>query len=152
MEFPLLRGEGFTATGHSRSATGEWPVGTDGPAPKCSEYYSSKNYWIFGLFLSSGILENTTFLKLDLFPSSDVFLPHLHLRTETGPVFETSCSLEYQMMEKVQKPSNFVCYTSSSEPFRIYYSSSCDVHVRYLVAYQTTISQTITPSGRLISE
>jgi hypothetical protein len=26
---------------------------------------------VFGLFLSSGILENTTFRKLDLFPSSD---------------------------------------------------------------------------------
>jgi hypothetical protein len=29
-------------------------------------------------------------------------------------------SLEYRMMEKVQKPSNFVCYTPSSEPCRIY--------------------------------
>jgi hypothetical protein len=27
--------------------------------------------------------------------------------------------LEYQTMRKVQKPSNSVCYTSSSEPFRI---------------------------------
>jgi hypothetical protein len=32
-------------------------------------------------------------------------LPHLHLRTETDTVSET-CSLEYQTMEKVQKPSN----------------------------------------------
>jgi hypothetical protein len=29
-------------------------------------------------------------------------------------------SLEYRTMEKVQKPSNSVYYTSSSEPFRIY--------------------------------
>jgi hypothetical protein len=29
-------------------------------------------------------------------------------------------SPEYQMTEKVQKPSNSVCYTPSSEPFRIY--------------------------------
>jgi hypothetical protein len=29
------------------------------------------NYWVFGHFPSSGILENTTFRKLDLFPSSD---------------------------------------------------------------------------------
>jgi hypothetical protein len=29
--------------------------------------------------------------------------------------------LEYRMMEKVQKPSNSVCYTTSSEPFRIYF-------------------------------
>jgi hypothetical protein len=28
---------------------------------------------------------------------------NLHLRTETDPVSETSCSLEYQTMEKVQK-------------------------------------------------
>jgi hypothetical protein len=34
-------------------------------------------------------------------------------------VSETSCSLEYQMMEKVQKLSNSVCYTPSSELFRI---------------------------------
>jgi hypothetical protein len=29
-----------------------------------------QNYWFFGLLPSSGILENTTFRKLDLFPSS----------------------------------------------------------------------------------
>jgi hypothetical protein len=29
-----------------------------------------QNYWIFGPFPSSGILEKTTFRKLDLFPSS----------------------------------------------------------------------------------
>jgi hypothetical protein len=139
-----------------------------------------QNYWVFGLFSSSGILESTTCRKLDLFPSSgedggeDTYphcqlgpleranlnhwtplsdlhsyliiwdqvnsadnqklhnkncdegaqlsrclLPHLHLRTETDPVSETSCSLEYQTMEKVQKPSNSVCYAPSSEPFRI---------------------------------
>jgi hypothetical protein len=32
--------------------------------------YNTQNYWVFGLFPSSGILENTTFRKLDLFPSS----------------------------------------------------------------------------------
>jgi hypothetical protein len=30
-----------------------------------------ENYWVSGPFPSSGILENTTFRKLDLFPSSD---------------------------------------------------------------------------------
>jgi hypothetical protein len=30
--------------------------------------------------------------------------------------------LEYRMMDKVQEPSNSVCYTPSSEPFRIYMS------------------------------
>jgi hypothetical protein len=36
--------------------------------------YNTQDYWGFGLCLSSGILEtkkNTTFRKLDLFPSSD---------------------------------------------------------------------------------
>jgi hypothetical protein len=34
--------------------------------------YNTQNYWSFGLFPSSGILENRkiTFRKLDLFPSS----------------------------------------------------------------------------------
>jgi hypothetical protein len=118
----------------------------------------TQNLWAFGLFPLSGILENTTFRKLDLFPSSGegggedtysvgplrkswsqsisitglrlahskgpnwvgVFSPHLHLRTKTDPVSETSCSLECQTMEKVRKPTNSVCYTPSSEPFRIY--------------------------------
>jgi hypothetical protein len=31
---------------------------------------TAQNYWIFLLFPSSGILENTTVRKLDLFPSS----------------------------------------------------------------------------------
>jgi hypothetical protein len=31
---------------------------------------STQNYWNSELFPSSGILENTTFRKLDLFPSS----------------------------------------------------------------------------------
>jgi hypothetical protein len=29
---------------------------------------------------------------------------------------------EYRTMEKVQKPSNSMCYTESSEPFRIYFN------------------------------
>jgi hypothetical protein len=109
-----------------------------------------------GLFTSSGIRKNTTFRKLDMFPSSgegggedtysagngsilhvetcpDFFYyksthnkmhcqnfscqlgpleranlnnwTHLHLRTETDPVSETSCFLEYRTMEKVQKNS-----------------------------------------------
>jgi hypothetical protein len=75
-----------------------------------------------GLFPSSCIPKNMTFRKLDLFPSSregggeDTYsvgplrerltrclLPHLHLRTETDPVSETSCFLEYRTMEKSRK-------------------------------------------------
>jgi hypothetical protein len=32
--------------------------------------YNAQNYWVFGLFPSPGILENTTFRKLDLFNGS----------------------------------------------------------------------------------
>jgi hypothetical protein len=33
--------------------------------------FNTQNYWVFGLFPLCGILENTTFWKLDLFLSSD---------------------------------------------------------------------------------
>jgi hypothetical protein len=33
--------------------------------------YNTQNYCVLGLFPSSGILENMTIRKLDLFPSSD---------------------------------------------------------------------------------
>jgi hypothetical protein len=42
-----------------------------------------------------------------------------HLRMERDPVSKTLCSLEYQRMDKVQKPGNPKCYTPSSEHFRI---------------------------------
>jgi hypothetical protein len=32
--------------------------------------YNTQGYWVSGFFPSSGILENTMFRKLDLFPSS----------------------------------------------------------------------------------
>jgi hypothetical protein len=46
-----------------------------------------------------------------------------HLKTETDPVYETSCfySTKHRTREKVQKPSNSVCYTPLSEPYKIYY-------------------------------
>jgi hypothetical protein len=52
------------------------------------------------------VIEISSFLGAQL---SMCLHPHLHLRTETDPVSETSCSLEYQTMEKVQNPSNSVC-------------------------------------------
>jgi hypothetical protein len=65
-------------------------------------------------------------LRLTLSKGSNrvgVFSP-FHLRTETDPVSETSCfySLDYRTIEKVQKPSNFVCYTPSPEPLEILYN------------------------------
>jgi hypothetical protein len=64
--------------------------------------HNTQNYWVFGLYASSGILENMTFRKLDLFPSSgegggeDTY--------SVGPLRKSYS--QYQTMEKVQKPSN----------------------------------------------
>jgi hypothetical protein len=46
-------------------------------------------------------------------------LPPPHLRTETDPIYETLCSIEYRTMDKVQKLSNPKCYTPSSELLEI---------------------------------
>jgi hypothetical protein len=40
-----------------------------------------------------------------------------HMRMETDPVSCKFCSLEYQLMEKVQELTNPECYTSSPESF-----------------------------------
>jgi hypothetical protein len=53
---------------------------------------------------------------------SSCLLPHLHLRTETDPVSEKSCFLEYRTMEKVQKYSvNSVHYSITSHILYIYH-------------------------------
>jgi hypothetical protein len=49
----------------------------------------------------------------------------LRLRTETDPVSETSCCLEYRTIDRVQKRSNLKCYTPSSEPCRRYMFRVC---------------------------
>jgi hypothetical protein len=51
----------------------------------------------------------------------------LHMRMETDPVSETSCfySQKYWTMGKIQNPSNFMCYTPSSEPYKIYLYNLC---------------------------
>jgi hypothetical protein len=51
--------------------------------------YNTQNYWVFWTF-------------------SIVWYSSEHDVSETECVSETSCSLEYQTMEKVQKPSNSV--------------------------------------------
>jgi hypothetical protein len=92
--------------------------------------YNTWDYWVSGLYPSSRILKNTFFRKLDLFQSScegwekTTMLGQIetanynhwktyvsittapHLRTETDPVSEMLCSLEYRAMDKVQKPNN----------------------------------------------
>jgi hypothetical protein len=106
---------------------------------------SSQNYWFFGLFPSSDILETS---KLDISETGSVsvlgwrgektptqlgsleranlnhwtgiFSPFTWVRKQIHfPKCRVFQSLEYRTMEKVQKPSNFVCYTPLSEPFRI---------------------------------
>jgi hypothetical protein len=60
-----------------------------------------------------------------------VFSP-LHLRMETDPVSETSCFLFSSIPddEKVQKPSNSLCYIPSSEPFLIDFISDMKLNVK----------------------
>jgi hypothetical protein len=55
-------------------------------------------FWTLSIVQYSKKLENKTFRKPDLFPSSG----------------------QYWTMDKVQKPINSECYTPSSEPIRIY--------------------------------
>jgi hypothetical protein len=43
----------------------------------------------------------------------------IHLRTETDPVSETLCFLDFRVPDDGQSPNN-ECYTPQSEPFRIY--------------------------------
>jgi hypothetical protein len=77
--------------------------------------YNTEDYWLFGLFPSSGILENR---EHDVSETGSVsvlkgaqlsrcLLPH-HLRTETDPVSETSCFLFSRIPDdkKVQRPGN----------------------------------------------
>jgi hypothetical protein len=69
------------------------------------------------------------FRKLDLFPSSGegektpIQLGPLERANLNQSRFRNvvfSSLLEYRTMEKSKKPSKPVCYTPSSEPFRIY--------------------------------
>jgi hypothetical protein len=92
----------------------------------CNMYLRTKLLGVW-TFSSSGVLgsRNITFWKLDPQVKREKtptrFGP-FHLRTETDPVSETSCffSLEHRMTEKVKTPSLSVCYTPSSEPYKIH--------------------------------
>jgi hypothetical protein len=93
--------------------------------------FNTQNYWVFGHFPSSGILENTTFRKQDLFPSSgegggeDTYsvgplrkclLAHLHQRTETDR-FRNVVFSRIADDGKVQKLSNSVSLYSVYKVF-----------------------------------
>jgi hypothetical protein len=47
------------------------------------------------------------------------WLSHTDMKTETDPFSETLCSLQYRTTDRVQKPSNPECPTSSWEPYTI---------------------------------
>jgi hypothetical protein len=69
--------------------------------------YNTWDYGVLGLRPLSGILKNMSdWGQLFLMYSTEQGLPHFRLRTETDPVSETLCSLEYRTIYKVQKSSN----------------------------------------------
>jgi hypothetical protein len=117
--------------------------------------YCSQNYWIFGIFPSSGILgtrklENTTFrklqwLRLALSKGSnwiDVFSPHL--RMEADPVSETPYFLVPRIPddEKSPKPQEFwVWYTIVRTLYNLPYSSLiCDLPVLHSFAFMQHVN------------
>jgi hypothetical protein len=75
-----------------------------------------QNYWVFGLRPPSGILETR---KQNFSETRSVSVLGWRGKTPTqlGPLS--------QSLDKDQKPSNSVCCTPSSEPFKIYQFASC---------------------------
>jgi hypothetical protein len=102
----------------------------------CCFFLFPWNWWVFG-FRPSSIIIKTTEHNVSTTGSVSVLRwggRHLHCwlpqKQLTSPgdgnrssFWNTAFSsfLEYQMMDKVQKPSYSECYTTSSEPFRIYF-------------------------------
>jgi hypothetical protein len=79
----------------------------------------AQNYWVFGLFPSSGILGNRWH---DVSETGSVCVFLSVLKTETDTVSETSGHLLPRIPDdgKSPKPSNSVCHPPLSEPSRIY--------------------------------
>jgi hypothetical protein len=108
---------------------------------------NTESYWVFGLFPSSVILETMKYdvsetgpiyrqlrgntpthfralerANLNHWTQQSRYLP-THLRMETDPVSETSCSLVFRIADDGKSPkksSNSECYKPSSEHFRMY--------------------------------
>jgi hypothetical protein len=121
-----------------------------------------QNYWVFGLLPSSGILENR---KQDV-SEIGYFRPQVNGGEDTysvGPLRKNFSpfawgrkqiqfpkrrvfySLEYRTTEKVQNPSNSVCSTPSSVPFRVYF----DPQVQICSNYYAPHHQNVRVSGRI---
>jgi hypothetical protein len=61
--------------------------------------YNTQNYWVFGLFPASSILETRKHVSET---GSVSVLPHL--RMETDPVSETSCFLVSRILDDGKSP------------------------------------------------
>jgi hypothetical protein len=85
----------------------------------------AQDYWVFGFCSSSSILKYTQWLRLAVSNGpSRVGVSHPLTRGRKQIQFPKRvilCLVEYQTMDKVQKPSNPECYIPSSEPFRIWW-------------------------------
>jgi hypothetical protein len=77
----------------------------------------TQNYWVFGLFLLSGILLETRIH--DVSKTGSFSILRWGEKRIQFPKRRVFYFLVYRTMEKVQKPSNSECYTPSSVPFRI---------------------------------
>jgi hypothetical protein len=111
-----------------------------------SHIEGSRDYWVFGLCPSFGILKNaknhgvsgTVVQRLGSALSNGsnrVWLPPPHVTTETDPISETSCSLEYQTMDKVQKGSNPEWHALSSEDKR--FGDDTEIEVLNIFCFNT---------------
>jgi hypothetical protein len=87
-----------------------------------------------------------------------------HLRTETDPVFETHVFvlflviIKIRTMDKVRNPSNSVCYTPSSEPYRIYIMipprrgrNMFPVRYEFLSSYRMPVVKELRPGSSNVS-
>jgi hypothetical protein len=102
----------IAAQSHSIKANGIW-----------RQHYDLRLHIDVALLLETHLKPHERYTELLRFWTfSIVWYSREHdvLETETDPVSEMLCSLEYQTMEKAPKPSNSVGYTPLSELFRIY--------------------------------
>jgi hypothetical protein len=79
----------------------------------------------------------------------------LHMRMKTDPVSETSCFYPPKTPEdgKVQQPSNSVCYTPSSEPYKIdYYIAPYILHILTMVFWSYRRVCRIDASSQITTE
>jgi hypothetical protein len=86
------------------------------------KWFKNQDYWVFGLCQSSGVLKNIREHNVSEAGSVSVLIwgGERYLMTETDPISETLCSLEYRTMDKGWNSRNPDCHRPSSESFRIF--------------------------------